>query len=56
MKFSSRNAWLVDEEVSMLGTITIQEESQKLYHENLLLRQKGINHENFRPQKIGAIQ
>ena len=34
----------------------IWEDSQKFYHENLVLRKNNTNHENFRPRKFGAIR
>ena len=57
-KISSQNASLVDEEVSVLGTNNSQNlvRFMKIYHGNLLSRQNGMNHKNFRPLKLGAIQ
>ena len=51
IKISSQNAWLVHAEVSELGTSN----SRNLGKCNLLSRQNGMNHENFRPWKFGAI-
>ena len=45
-------AWLVDEEVSVLGTNNSQNGEM---HKNLLSALNGMNHKNFRPQKFEAI-
>ena len=34
----------------------IWEDPQKFYHKNSLSRQNGMNHENFKPRKFGAIR
>ena len=51
MKNFSQNAWLVDKEVSVLGT----NNSQNLGRFETKFTFKAI-HENFTPQKFGAIR
>ena len=56
MKISSQDAWLVDENFSVLGTKNSQNLAQTLYHKNLLSRKNGMNHKILRPQKFGTIR
>ena len=50
-KNSSQNAWLVDEEVTVIGCYSDSRNSWKCYHVSLLLRQNyGIIRKNLRPR------
>ena len=57
MKIYSQNVWLVDEEVSVLGTNNPRNlrTFMRIYHKNFVSKQNSINHKNFRPRKFETV-
>ena len=53
MKISSQNAWLVDENISVLG---INQFMKFVKIHELSNLQNSMNHRSLRPQKFGAIR